>query len=124
MAQTINITVVDDNISITQIISDYVFFANIDAEVTVFNDSREALKYIQSGKTIDILITDYQMPVVNGIELIEASSPDTRKVMISGFVSEIAEDKLVQIGADFLPKPISMKILGSLINEELEKRSR
>jgi len=123
MKQPINITVVDDNVAITQIISDFFFFSEIKAELSIFNDSQKALKFIKDGNTIDILITDYQMPVVNGIELIEACNPDTRKVMISGFVSEIAEDKLAQIGADFLPKPISMKILGSLIEEEIQRRS-
>lgn len=123
MARPLEITVVDDNISITNIITDYIEFSGFHGNVNAFNDSEKALEYIKNNSNIDVLITDYKMPVVNGIQLLEASSQSTRKIMISGFLSDIAEDKLKELNVDFLTKPVSMKILGGMLTEEYEKRS-
>lgn len=122
MTRPLEITVVDDNISITNIISDYIEFSGFNGKVIAFNDSSEALEHIKDNLKIDVLITDYKMPVVNGIQLLEASAKNTKKIMISGFLSDIAEDKLKELNVEFLPKPVSMKILGGILSEELEKR--
>lgn len=122
MTRPLEITVVDDNISITNIISDYIEFSGFNGNVKAFNDSEEALEHIKGNENIDVIITDYKMPVVNGIQILEASSKNTRKIMISGFLSDIAEDKLKELEVDFLTKPVSMKILGGMLTEEYEKR--
>lgn len=122
MARPLEITVVDDNISITNIISDYIEFSGFNGNVSAFNDSEKALEHVRNNSNIDVIITDYKMPRVNGIQLLEASSESTRKIMISGFLSDIAEDKLKELDVDFLTKPVSMKTLGGMLAEEQEKR--
>lgn len=122
MSNLLEIIVVDDNVLITDIISDYIDFSGLKGNVISFNDSTAALEHIKDNSKIDVLITDYKMPIINGIQLLEASSTDTRRIMISGFVSDIAEDRLKELGAIFLAKPVSMKILGGLLKEEYEKK--
>lgn len=42
----------------------------IDCEVLTARQGKEALKYFD-GRDIDLLITDYNMPIMDGVELIE-----------------------------------------------------
>jgi CheY-like chemotaxis protein len=40
--------------------------------VTVMNDGLEGLTWLPDGNTYDVIITDLYMPVVSGLELLEA----------------------------------------------------
>jgi CheY-like chemotaxis protein len=60
--------------------------------VVATHDGQEALEKLQSGATFDLLISDVQMPAVDGIELIEkavAIAPGMRVILMSGFAGEL-----------------------------------
>lgn len=63
-----NILIVDDSESIRKLVQFNLSRANY--SVLVANNGQDALNYF-SGKTIDLLITDLHMPVMNGLELIK-----------------------------------------------------
>jgi DNA-binding NtrC family response regulator len=83
-------------------------------------DGRDALETAsQNSGKIDILITDLQMPVMGGEELIHkltALRPETRVICLSAGLSEVslAQDVL------FLPKPFVLKELMTTVRGVLD----
>lgn len=120
MEKKLEIVVVDDEVMITDLIGNYLRYTSKNANVHTFNDSLVAREFIKKSN-VDVLITDYKMPFVNGIELLEEADKETKKIMISGFVSEIAEEKLQSLNALFFEKPVPMKELGNIISEQEKK---
>ncbi len=116
MSEKMEIMVVDDEIQITDLLKTFINLHTQNANVHVFNDSVEALDYLRSNH-VDMLITDYQMPRVNGITLLESADPSSKKVLVSGYVSEIAEEKLGRLNAEFFEKPVKLVALGNLISQ-------
>jgi two-component SAPR family response regulator len=116
MAKSLEVVIVDDEIQITELLKTFILCSSKNTNVHTFNDSEEARSFLL-GNNVDILITDYKMPKVNGIELIETAPRDTKKVLISGYVSEIAEERLLQLDAVFFEKPVPMKALGKIISD-------
>lgn len=118
MGNGLDIVVVDDNVMITDLFESYIKLSGTDANVYSFNDSSKALEFINSNKKIDVIITDYKMPGINGIQLLEATPRDTTRILISGYVSNIAEEKLEELNAIFFEKPVPMKQINKIISEK------
>lgn len=117
MAKPLEIVVVDDEEQITDLLTMAIQFTSKTAQVHAFNDSSVAREYLLTH-SIDVIITDYKMPCYDGIELLEVVKGDAKKVLISGYVSEVAEEKLSEMNAVFYEKPVPIKTLGKLISEE------
>jgi two-component system, response regulator YesN len=122
MAKRLEIVVVDDEVQITELLKTFIQCSSRNTNVHSFNDSEEARSYLLEH-SVDVLITDYKMPKYNGIELMESASPEVKKILISGYVSEIAEERLQQLDAVFFEKPVPMKALGKIIFEQQEKQN-
>jgi two-component system nitrogen regulation response regulator NtrX len=116
MGRKLEVVVVDDEASITDLLENYIQFLSKNTAVHSFNDPLKAQDYIKHN-LIDVLITDYKMPRVNGIQLMESTRPQTTRIMISGYLSEIAEEKLQELRAFFFEKPVPMKQLGKIISQ-------
>lgn len=117
MGKRLEIVVVDDEVQITELLKTFIECASTNTNVHTFNDAGEARSYLLSN-SVDVLITDYKMPKFNGIELMEEAPRDSKKVLISGYVSEIAEEKLNKLDAVFFEKPVPMKALEKIIHEQ------
>ncbi len=122
MAKRLEVVIVDDEIQITELLKTFIQCSSKGTNVHTFNDSEEARSYLLEN-SVDILITDYKMPKYNGIELMESANPEVKKILISGYVSEIAEERLQQLDAVFFEKPVPMKALGKIISEQQEKQN-
>lgn len=120
MRKRLEVVIVDDEVQITELLKTFLQCSSKNSNIHTFNDAIEAKSYMSKNK-IDVLITDYKMPKCNGIQLMEQLDSDVKKILISGYVSEIAEERLQQLDAVFFEKPIPMKALGSIINDQ-EKR--
>jgi len=85
---------------------------NIYPGMLTFTDPYKALKYI-SENSVDILLVDYMMPNMNGIDLLIAAqkiNPELLTIMITASGDDDDEVKLTALneGAiDFLKKPIN-----------------
>ncbi len=114
MGKRLEVVIVDDEAQITELIKTFIECTAKNSNIHTFTDSGEAKEYMSSNP-VDVLITDYKMPKYNGIELMETLPKKVKKVLISGYVSEIAEEKLQKLDAVFFEKPVPMKALGEII---------
>ena len=114
--------VVDDEIHIVQVVA--IKLRNNGFEVTTAENGSVALECAKTQKP-DIIITDYQMPVMSGVELIEKlrSDPETAEIPVimltaRGFAIEEEKKKELKI-ADCLSKPFSPREVLKCIDETL-----
>ena len=112
------ILLIDDQLNVIQSLKDALKPAGHDC--VSYQDPKLALECFKQD-SFDVIITDYKMPQVNGIELMEDVKDDTKKIMISGYISEIAEEKLQSMDAVFFEKPVPIKELGQIISTEERK---
>src|SRR5437870_9952218 len=77
--------------------------------VVAFRTAEEALEV--AGPEPDVLISDYKLPGVNGIELVKRLKmrlPFLESIVITAFGSiDLAVDAIKQGASDFLTKPFS-----------------
>ena len=101
---------IDDNEQNLMLIE--IFAEQIDLKIKSFSNSIEGLDFIKNNN-VDILFTDYMMPELNGLELIEnfrQNNEDTPIIMITA----AGDDKELKINAfklganDFLNKPLDL----------------
>jgi CheY-like chemotaxis protein len=90
-------------------------------EVSFFfaRDGQQALDILSAEESIDLVLTDINMPAMNGIELlfkIKLKNPNIDVFMISAYTDACSIDLAKRAGAvGFLTKPIDLKQLQSLI---------
>jgi len=118
----IQVVVVDDEEQITDILKEYLLFAIKEIEIHAFNDSLAAKAFIEQNP-VDVLITDFKMPRFDGVQLMESVSPNLRKIMISGYLSEIGEERLKDLNATFFSKPVPLRTIAKLVSEYQEELS-
>ena len=109
-----NILIVDDNYDMLELLHRNLKAQNFHTyKASSVTEAIDILKY----SSIDLLITDLQMPGINGIELIkyvQEHFPEIPKLVITGFPSVDSAVAAVKSGAlDYLAKPFT--------NEELKK---
>ncbi len=86
-------------------------------EVKTAPNLKEALKIVETSPLFDVILLDYSMPGMNGLEglrvMMDASS-DRPVALISGTATKMIADDALKLGAKgFLPKTMAAK---SLIN--------
>ena len=109
-----NFLVVDDNKDILHLVSSIIKLVGHGADEA--NDGLEAIQKLRREQ-YDVVITDAEMPDVDGIELckfLKSEAPGVYIIGISG--SSSALQGLKEAGADIcLPKPFSMHALKEAI---------
>lgn len=89
-------------------------------EVEVFEDPTKALSRL-GEKEFDIIVTDFQMDNVDGIQVLEhimEKCDNTRVILMTGYASvELAREALVKGAFDFIAKPFKSKELRAMINK-------
>ncbi len=109
-ARRSRIVVIEDDLDIRDLISEY--FKNKNYSVTTFMDAESAYEKLQSGFLCDVILTDLELPMMSGIELIQklrkANVEIPIIVMTVNQELEVAM-KAVALGAfDFIVKPLNM----------------
>jgi CheY-like chemotaxis protein len=92
--------------------------------VEICADGRDALNLFKPGK-YDLVITDYAMPKMNGIELahiLKKRDPSLPIIMVTGFAFTIAAYDMRPLPADFiLRKPFDAKQLNDALETLFSK---
>ncbi|ETP67331.1 response regulator [Planococcus sp. N064] len=107
------ILVADDEDILRILISDTL---EDDFEIEEAEDGKEALEKIR-GNDYDLVILDYMMPYLTGMEVLEQVRKDqnnTRVLMLTAKAQDADREQAMQKGADyFMSKPFSpMELLG------------
>jgi len=93
--------------------------------VDTASDGPEALEKMESS-LFDLAITDIQMPIMNGIELlkkINEKSPDTTVIMITAYASHETAIEAMKLGAyDYITKPFKIDEIKLVIQKALDKK--
>ena len=114
----LRVLAVDDDSTIRQLLVEVLTLAG--CRVLAASDGMEALRILE-GESVDLLITDYQMPRMNGLELLrwsKAHLPHVTVVMMTGRDSQSLAEEGEGCGAlRVLRKPISIEHLLSLVRE-------
>lgn len=91
-----------------------------------FSNPLEVIRYLEENGPLDILITDINMPQMDGIQLVEyvkTKLPHVTCIIVSGYNDfEYARNALRFGVADYLLKPIDKQELYSLLFRISEKR--
>lgn len=110
MQAKLKVVAVDDedfNLALIRAISE-----NIYPNIVTFTDPIEALEYI-SKNHVDVLLVDYMMPVMDGIELIRRAKDIDLEILII-MITAAGDDENIKLKAlengaiDFLKKPINV----------------
>ncbi len=118
MKLELEVVVVDDEQFITDILTSFINLEAPQAQVHSFTNAQTARDFVQNNP-IDLLVTDYRMPYIDGMQLAAAAPAHVRKVLLSGFVPEIAEKEMKALNVTVLGKPVPLKVLGKIIEEEM-----
>ncbi len=116
------IMIIDDEEPITQLYEDVFEAEGITA--IIFNDPKLALDYyLMNQDDIAVIITDFTMPGMNGIDLIRAIRRQNQEVGIilcSGNADVLERKLLDEIGVNhFLTKPVNLVQMSSLVSSYL-----
>jgi len=89
-------------------------------------DANGALPYLHSDQRLDLLVTDFGLPGLNGRQLVESARqhrPELKVLFITGYVpdDEMRNDFLAP-GMDILAKPFSIDILAARIRRLIDGR--
>jgi DNA-binding NtrC family response regulator len=99
------ILIVDDEAPIKRLLAE--LFSNAGFDVRVASSADEAIGICES-EPIDVLLSDIEMPGLNGYELVEAliaRKPQMRAVLMSGFDRWHGADAAATLRYPFLAKP-------------------
>ena len=120
------VLVVDDSSTIRKIIKHSLQRTDLHFdEILEASNGREALKMVQTY-TFDLILTDIDMPVMDGLELLEAlayvrNAEDTPVVIITKHTSEAGVLRAMEAGARaYIRKPFTIEELWEKIQPLLE----
>ncbi|MCB0727078.1 MAG: sigma-54-dependent Fis family transcriptional regulator [Ignavibacteriae bacterium] len=119
MPENIKIIAVDDEPNSTKLVAKVL--ARKGYTVEQMNDSKAALEMIEKGN-YDIIISDLQMPVVTGADLLNAKPADSLFIMITGYGSVDSAVESMKNGAfDYISKPFHLEELSVKIDKAVER---
>ena len=92
-------------------------------ECVVVDDAARAWELLQSGERFDLIVSDYDMPSMNGLVFLKNvlsfdTTENTPFVMFTGNDSPALRSEVIQLGAVFADKG-EMKSLRDIITENL-----
>lgn len=116
-AACLRVLVVDDDAAVTRGLK---LNLSDQFDVVTANDGAEALRLLDSGEPVAVVITDLRMPGMDGVELLEevkSRFPDVVRIMLSGTVDVAASIRAVNAGGvqHMLLKPSTSEQLAATL---------
>ena len=83
-----------------------------------------AVALIESGQTINLIVTDVGLPDMNGRQLAEIArqrQPDLKELFVTGYAQNAAaREGFLEPGMAMMTKPFALDLLGARIRELIE----
>jgi putative nucleotidyltransferase with HDIG domain len=120
--ETASILVVDDESNIRETLSQGIILSGY--ECMSAESGKDALDLL-SRHPVDIVISDINMPEMDGIELLRhiKSEFDASVIMMTGYVDDFTYEEMVGLGAnDFIQKPVRLKEIVARLQRVLLER--
>ncbi|OYT59767.1 response regulator [Euryarchaeota archaeon ex4484_178] len=125
MGGSIKMLVIDDNKELTKIIEKYMEKKGFD--VLVANTVQEAMKIIEKGERIDVMLLDLMLPDIHGLEflkIIREHEKNVAIIVITGLKDLNTVIEVMKAGADdYLVKPFRLGELEEKVHEILYKKA-
>jgi sigma-B regulation protein RsbU (phosphoserine phosphatase) len=121
MIEIPKILIVDDEKDTRDALNDYLS-NRIECQIIEAENGYEALKQLQND-SIDLILLDINMPGISGAEVIKeakAKAQDISIIVITKWDSFEVASKVKELGADYIPKPLSLKVLRLKVEEKLK----
>lgn len=114
-----NILIVDDEPLVTESLE---YLLEDEFVVTSYNHPEEALTMLRDGHVFHVILSDFKMPVMNGIEFLEEAKvllPSCHRIILTGY-SDVTEINLALSSGvieHVIKKPFSIDALRTIINK-------
>jgi CheY-like chemotaxis protein len=118
------VLIVDDNITVANLLKNQVEQWKLSA--TAVTSGAEALALLTKNNDYDLVITDMQMPEMNGVELaqaIKSISSDTPIILLNKFEDE-SHKKYLALFSSVVRKPLRQHVLNEQILVALRNRNK
>lgn len=87
-------------------------------------DGQSAMSVIKEGTAVDLVITDYRMPGMNGLEFLSSlrqERPAVPAIMLTAYGAVETYLKSLSLGVfEYINKPVKAKELGKIVRAALE----
>jgi DNA-binding response OmpR family regulator len=118
-----NIVIVEDDLSSSKYYE--ALLRNTGADIKILNTGKKFVDYlIEENKNIDLVIMDFLVPLINGIEcvrLFRKERKGTPVIMISAYSSEQVKEEAFLVGCDeYMMKPIYPEKLFFILEKYLK----
>ena len=124
MSELIQILCVDDEPNILKALR-RLFMDEDNYEVFLAESGEAGLKVLQQHEDLRLVISDYRMPGMNGVEFLSQvyeNWPDTLRIVLSGYADTAAVVEAINLGRiyKFIPKPWNDEDLLSTVRVALQ----
>jgi len=104
-----------------------IYFESRGCNLKVLETAEEGVEALKK-QAYDIIITDYRLPGMDGLEFlrrIQDSHPQAMKILITAYRSEDVLSKAIRIGIhDFIDKPFTAKTIEDSLSRFLQEQKR
>ena len=120
-----NLLIVDDEKNIRRTLATY--FESCGHHVQMAESAPRALAILAENPDVDLVLSDYRMAEMNGLELlheIKARFPKVLTILITAYATVESAVEAMKSGAyDYLAKPFSLDQIGHVVDRALEVKA-
>ncbi len=127
LKEQFNILLVDDDAEILRLLNEILCLKFPSAKIHAVRGGAQALELLdgltKKGLTIDFLLTDYEMPIMNGVELcklVKKKHPSVRNAIMTCFIPP--KDENLLYFDEIIYKPIDFDALFKSISSQMKNR--
>ncbi len=112
---------VADDVEVNRFIAENIL-KEFGCDITIARNGKEAVE-ITKSKAFDLILTDFEMPVMNGLEACAKIRKFNKEIPIIGYSANILKDekiKAISVGiTDFLYKPANKENFAAILNKHI-----